>query len=110
MVCPCNFPRRTISVLRQRNESTGVWDWYLYYSYRGKDGTLPGIRLATSHDGKSWTRRFNEDDPRGMGQIFESTPNAYYEWHQIQNVKRHQLTNCLRDNGPPRRALHRGQV
>ena len=23
------------------------------------------------------------DDPRGMGQIFASTPNAYYEWHQV---------------------------
>lgn len=55
----------------------------MYYSYRGKDGTLPGIQLATSHDGKTWTRHFNADDPRGMGQIFRSTPNAYYEWHQI---------------------------
>jgi len=55
----------------------------MYYSYRGKDGILPGIRLATSQDGKTWTRRFNAADPRGMGQIFPSTPNAYYEWHQV---------------------------
>jgi len=71
------------AVWRERNSATGRWDWYMYYSYRGKDGTLPGIRLATSHDGKTWTRHFNADDPRGMGQIFHSTPNAYYEWHQI---------------------------
>ncbi|MBN2311888.1 MAG: hypothetical protein JXR94_23110 [Candidatus Hydrogenedentes bacterium] len=69
-------------VMREWNDTTGKWDWYMYYSYRGKDGILPGIRLATSHDGKTWTRHFNENDPRGMGQIFPSTPDAYYEWHQ----------------------------
>ncbi len=58
----------------------------MYYSYRGKDGVLPGIRLATSRDGRQWTRQFNDEDPRGMGQIFASTPNAYYEWHQILKV------------------------
>lgn len=71
------------AVLRQWNAHAGRWDWYMYYSYRGKDGILPGIRLATSHDGKTWTRRFHPADPRGMGQIFPSTPNAYYEWHQV---------------------------
>ena len=39
--------------------------YYIYYSgCTGGDGTLPGIRLATSHDGKTWTRHFNTDDPR----------------------------------------------
>jgi len=71
------------AVMREWNEGAQQWRWYMYYSYRGKDGTLPGIRIATSSDGKSWTRHFNADDPRGMGQVFESTPNAYYEWHQI---------------------------
>ena len=71
------------AVFRERNAETGKWDWYMYYSYRGKDGILPGIRLATSHDGKTWTRHFNPDDPRGMGQIFPSVPGAYYEWHQV---------------------------
>jgi len=66
------------AVMREWNSTAQRWDWYTYYSYRGKDGTLPGIRLATSHDGKTWTRRFNADDPRGMGQIFRSTPAAYY--------------------------------
>jgi hypothetical protein len=71
------------AVLREWNAAAKGWDWYMYYSYRGKDGILPGIRLATSHDGKTWTRHFNADDPRGMGQIFPSTPEAYYEWHQV---------------------------
>ena len=74
------------AVLREWNAANKGWDWYMYYSYRGKDGVLPGIRLATSRDGKAWQRHFNESDPRGMGQIFVSTPNAYYEWHQISKV------------------------
>ncbi len=75
------------AVMREWNAAEKRWDWYMYYSYRGKDGVLPGIRLATSHDGKTWTRHFNPADPRGMGQIFQSTPNAYYEWHQILKVE-----------------------
>ncbi len=71
------------AVMRQRNVKTQRWDWYMYYSYRGKDGTLPGIRLATSRDGKTWVRHFNAEDPRRMGQVFRSTPDAYYEWHQV---------------------------
>lgn len=74
------------AVMREWNEAGQCWDWYMYYSYRGKDGVLPGIRLATSRDGKTWERHFNADDPRGMGQIFASTPNAYYEWHQFLKV------------------------
>ncbi len=74
------------AVMREWNPKAHRWDWYMYYSYRGKDGILPGIRLATSHDGKVWTRHFNRDDPRGMGQIFRSTPGAYYEWHQVLKV------------------------
>ncbi|MEI2726592.1 MAG: hypothetical protein V9H26_24660 [Verrucomicrobiota bacterium] len=62
------------AVLREWNEQEQRWDWFMYYSYRGKDGILPGLRLATSHDGKTWMRHFNEKDPRGMGQIFPSTP------------------------------------
>jgi hypothetical protein len=74
------------AVLREWNDTTQQWDWFMYYSYRGKDGTLPGIRLATSHDGKTWTRHFNADDPRGMGQIFHSTPDAFYEWHHALKI------------------------
>jgi len=83
------------AVMREWNAAAQCWDWYMYYSYRGRaarkpcarpDGILPGIRLATSHDGKTWTRHFNVDDPRGMGQIFQSTANAYYEWHQVFKV------------------------
>ncbi|HZZ42955.1 MAG TPA: hypothetical protein VFE58_08455 [Tepidisphaeraceae bacterium] len=74
------------AVLREWNAATKRWNWYMYYSYRGKNGTLPGIRLATSADGKAWTRHFNPNDPRGMGQIFSSTPDTYYEWHQISKI------------------------
>jgi hypothetical protein len=75
------------AVLREWDAGSKSWDWYMYYSYRGKDGVLPGIRLATSRDGKNWKRQFNPDDPRKMGQIFASTPNAYYEWHQIFKIE-----------------------
>lgn len=78
----CENMASQAAVLREWNPATKAWDWFMYYSYRGKDGVLPGIRLATSHDGKTWTRHFNHDDPRAMGQLFQSTPNAYYEWHQ----------------------------
>jgi hypothetical protein len=74
------------AVLREWDAPERRWNWFMYYSYRGKDGVLPGLRLATSHDGKRWTRHYNEADPRGMGQIFKSTPAAYYEWHQVFKV------------------------
>lgn len=74
------------AVLREWDTKAQQWNWYMYYSYRGKDGILPGLRLATSADGKTWTRHFNAEDPRGMGQIFKSTPGAYYEWHQIFKI------------------------
>lgn len=74
------------AVLREWDAAAARWNWFMYYSYRGRDGTLPGLRLATSADGKSWTRQFNSADPRGLGQIFVSTPDAYYEWHQVQKI------------------------
>jgi hypothetical protein len=74
------------AVLREWNSRERRWDWFMYYSYRGKDGILPGLRLATSPDGKTWTRHYNEKDLRGTGQIFNSTPGAYYEWHQAFKI------------------------
>jgi hypothetical protein len=76
------------AVLREWDAKEQRWDWFMYYSYRGKDGILPGLRLATSRDGKTWVRHYNEKDPRGMGQIFKSTPGAYYEWHQVSKTGR----------------------
>jgi hypothetical protein len=73
-------------VFREWDAAAKRWRWYLYYSYRGKDGILPGIRIAISDDGKTWTKHFNAEDPRKMGQIFPSTPNAYYEWHQVSKI------------------------
>ncbi|MEI8090315.1 MAG: hypothetical protein WCG63_12075 [Opitutaceae bacterium] len=74
------------AVWREKDAATQQWRWYMYYSYRGKNGTLPGIRLATSSDGKTWQRHYDDGDPRGMGHIFDSTPGAYYEWHQISKI------------------------
>lgn len=74
------------AVFREWDAAARRWNWCMYYSYRGKDGILPGIRLATSTDGKHWQRHFNRADPRGMGQIFASTPEAYYEWHQVAKI------------------------
>jgi hypothetical protein len=76
------------AVWREWNAHARRWDWFMYYSYRGKDGILPGLRLATSRDGKTWTRHYNTGDPRGMGQIFPSMPGAYYEWHQVFKIGR----------------------
>ena len=76
------------AVWREKDARSGKWKWFMYYSYRGKDGVLPGLRLATSLDGKKWIKSFNTKDPRGMGQVFQSTPNSYYEWHQIYKVGR----------------------
>ena len=76
------------AVLREWSVATGGWDWHMYYSYRGRNGILPGIRHATSRDGKTWTRPWQAADPRGMGHIFRSTPGAYYEWHQIKKIGR----------------------
>jgi hypothetical protein len=74
------------AVWREKDAVTQQWRWFMYYSYRGKNGTLPGIRLATSSDGKTWQRHYDAQDPRGMGHIFDSTPGAYYEWHQISKI------------------------
>jgi len=75
-------------VHREWNPAIREWEWHLYYSYRGKNGILPGIRRATSRDGKTWVRHWEESDPRGMGHIFRSTPGAYYEWHQAGKIGR----------------------
>lgn len=74
------------AVWREWNAQERAWDWTMYYSYRGKNGILPGLRMATSRDGKTWQRHFNPADPRGMGHLFPSVPGAYYEWHQIFKV------------------------
>jgi hypothetical protein len=79
----CEEMASQAAVWREWDGKERRWNWFMYYSYRGKDGILPGLRLATSHDGKSWTRHYNKADPRGMGQLFQSTPGAYYEWHQV---------------------------
>ncbi|MHB8863291.1 MAG: hypothetical protein ACYC6N_12850, partial [Pirellulaceae bacterium] len=39
----CEQMTSQAAVMREWNASAQSWDWYMYYSYRGKDGILPGI-------------------------------------------------------------------
>jgi predicted GH43/DUF377 family glycosyl hydrolase len=60
-------------------------DWYMYYSYRTKSGSvLPGIRLVRSTDGLHWKKTGQ--------QILSCTPGSYdsryYEFHQILKLGR----------------------
>ena len=54
--------------------------FYMYYSYRGAE-VLPGIRYATSADGKVWVKK-------GEGDILSRGPEGsadsrYFEWKQV---------------------------
>jgi hypothetical protein len=53
-------------------------EWYAYYAWRTSSATLPGVRLATSSDGKSWTDASTQII--GLGSTYDAT---YIEWHQI---------------------------
>ncbi len=55
--------------------------WYSLYSYRTPKQTLPGIRLATSPDGKRWTKQPGAD-------LLTAAPESQYiEWHQIYKIE-----------------------
>ncbi|MCY3018928.1 MAG: hypothetical protein NTW87_07865 [Planctomycetota bacterium] len=54
--------------------------WYSFYSYRTATQTLPGIRLATSSDGKQWKKEPGPD-------LLSAGPESqYYEWHQVYKI------------------------
>ena len=54
--------------------------WYMFYSYRNDAKTLPGIRLATSHDGKRWAKVAGPD-------LLSAAPEQLYiEWHQVYKI------------------------
>jgi hypothetical protein len=54
--------------------------WYLFYSYRNATQILPGIRLATSRDGKHWTKMSGPD-------LLTAAPEQFYiEWHQVYKI------------------------
>lgn len=54
--------------------------WYSLYSYRTSQAVLPGIRLATSPDGKHWKKESGTD-------LLTAAPeSAYIEWHQIYKI------------------------
>ncbi len=54
--------------------------WYLFYSYRTATKTLPGIRLATSRDGKQWTK------VPGPDLLTAAPEQLYIEWHQVYKI------------------------
>jgi hypothetical protein len=54
--------------------------WYMFYSYRTAAKTLPGVRLATSSDGKRWTKQTGPD-------LLTAAPEQrYIEWHQVTKI------------------------
>ena len=54
--------------------------WYMFYSYRNETKTLPGIRLATSRDGKHWAKVSGPD-------LLTAAPEqVYIEWHQVYKI------------------------
>ena len=57
--------------------------YHMYYSYRGTE-VLPGIRYATSIDGKVWVKQ-GDGDILSRGP--EGSPDSrYFEWHQVFNA------------------------
>ena len=89
------------AVWREWDAAAQRWAWYMYYSYRGKDGTLPGLRLATSRDGKSWTRHLDRRIPRGMGQILSRRPMPIMSGTRYQKSA---TPTCSRSKSAPTRA------
>lgn len=62
------------AIFRERGQ------WYSLYSYRTAKETLPGIRLATSPDGKRWTKQPGAD-------LLTAAPESrYIEWHQVYKI------------------------
>lgn len=65
------------------SQSTVIFDsgtYYMYYSYRGKE-ILPGIRYATSKNGKTWLKQ-GEGDILSRG-VRGSADSRYFEWKHI---------------------------
>lgn len=54
--------------------------WYSLYSYRTANATLPGIRLATSPDGKHWAKQ------PGADLLTAGPESQYIEWHQVYKI------------------------
>jgi len=54
--------------------------YYMYYSYRGKE-VLPGIRYATSKDGKTWVKQ-GDGDILSRG-VKGSVDSRYFEWKEV---------------------------
>ncbi len=54
--------------------------WHMFYAYRSPQEGLQGIRLATSPDGKHWTKIVGPD-------LIRAAPEqAAIEWHQVYKI------------------------
>lgn len=54
--------------------------WHSLYSYRTAKEVLPGVRLATSPDGRRWTKAPGPD-------LLAAGPESrYLEWHQVYKL------------------------
>ena len=62
------------AVLRENGE------WYMFYAYRTEAKILLGIRLATSRDGKHWTK------VPGPDLLTAAPEQLFIEWHQIYKI------------------------
>lgn len=73
--------------------------YYMYYSYRTASATLPGIRVASSSDGITWTRENGGADiiSRGAPGSYDAT---YFEFHQIQKIGSQYIITCEVYGGP----------
>jgi len=60
--------------------------WYMYYGYRNATATLPGIRIANSSDGLTWTKQAGDVLHIGAGGAWD---NTYIEHHQIMYAYGH---------------------
>ena len=59
--------------------------WYMYYSYRTAGDILPGIRVASSPDGKTWTK-IGEVISRGT---YGSWDDTFIEHSNVYYVENH---------------------
>ncbi len=56
--------------------------WYSLYSYRTSEAVLPGLRLATSSDGRHWIKQ------PGRDLLVAAPESLYIEWHQVYKIGR----------------------
>ena len=73
--------------------------YYMYYSYRTASATLPGIRVASSSDGITWTRANGGADILSRGGV-GTYDHTFFEFHQIQKIGSNYIITCEVYGGP----------